>query len=163
MQAQSLTSLNTSENAPPTVQSTPTPSSVPPAVLLMHGVEHCVAPDSGALSADQDDVLLQLLHSERLADRDYLRTHSDVQAILELIAGQVEKHRPDDLHEYLSEYFRQPIDVLRLAVQQQKDVTTWGSCENLVDTLATAKSQSSLSAWSNVEEQEQIDDIESDF
>lgn len=133
---------------------------VPPAVLQMHGFEHCIGSDSGALSADQHDALLKLLHRERLTDRDYLRTHTDVQAILDLLVGQVEKHRPDNLHAFLGEYFRQPIGILRRAVQQQKDVTTWGSCVDLADAAVppNGESQSTLSARFAVDEQlENID------
>lgn len=99
--------------------------------LLAHGLQYSQPDDRGALTAAQRAGLLRRLHAERLADREYLRTHPEVQAIVQLIFAQVERRRPAQLNVFLSEYFQLPIGELRLAVQQQLD-RLQSSRENLV-------------------------------
>lgn len=80
-----------------------------------------IGPDPGALQQHQRDRLLDLLHADRLTDKDYLRRHPEINALVNLIFRSLMDARPDDIFEHLDQYFSQPQIDLELAVQKELD------------------------------------------
>lgn len=77
--------------------------------------------DAGALQPQQRDRLLELLQADRLADKDYLRKHPEVQAFVNLIFRSLVEARPVNIIDHLDEYFQQTRIDLELALQRELD------------------------------------------
>lgn len=97
----------------------------PPDLLQLHNLplnlNLAIEFDGGALQPHQRDRLLGLLQADRLSDKDYLRSHPEVQAFVNLIFRSLIETQPESIFDHLGQFFSQPQFELKLAVQRELD------------------------------------------
>lgn len=116
---------------PSTLVDSPPP--LEPSVLRSNGFQYSVAGTPEALTDTQRAKLIERMHGQRLADREYLRQHPEVGALVQMMFRQMERERPSNCVTCMEEYFRRPVDELWLDVKRQMDAMQ-SDVENVGDT-----------------------------